>query len=282
MQRERRANAGSRMRKLIEEQLASSASFQEEEDDGDFQAAEEEDVVDSDFESTDEDEPVDNQAVEEADDGSVEARRLAKRAKVIAAQTGRHKGFIPPAHKPRASFSLQNTNRVGPSTIVVTTGQGPNKIDDKEKERAQFMSISPARRSYRASTMYNKLLLDQKLERNRRRQVTTTMKRKINHDVQLTQRQLLEEAVQVTEPLNINCLEEMRARDEEKRRQSKVIKPRLPSGPIITFISMRSDRHKPPEAADPLEASLPKSQKPFKLAIAEPDRVEGMRSNKTH
>ncbi|KAI8832525.1 YL1 nuclear protein-domain-containing protein [Chytridium lagenaria] len=264
MMRERRANAGSRMKQLIEEQRASAALKDEEEDDADFQEADEEDIVDSDFESTDEDEAA-NEAgmMVDEDPGDAETRRQAKRAKLIAAQTGKSRGFQPPTTKVRQHALSQSLDPVGPSTVVVTTGQGPGAIGsttkkrtkeriekkielekekEKEREKGLSISLSPARRSYRASTMYSKILLEQKMEKNKQRQ-QVTLKRKSPHEVQLTQRELLAEAVDITEPFNLSYLEQMRIRDEEKRRQSKAIKPRLPPGPTITYISMRSDRY---------------------------------------
>ncbi|KAJ3106079.1 hypothetical protein HDU97_007082 [Phlyctochytrium planicorne] len=173
MERPKRANAGSRMRQLIEEQLASSTAFREEEDDADFEAPDEDDILDSDFQSTDEEE----ETVENVEgyDNEVSDDRKAKRARLIALQTGRAKGSGLSHRKIRQSTFLSAAGAITPSTVVVTTGQGPlpqrsdskrKRRDPEEKDKVVTSAISPARRSHRASTVHNKWRLDQKLEQS--------------------------------------------------------------------------------------------------------------------
>ncbi|KAJ3322607.1 hypothetical protein HDU76_013841, partial [Blyttiomyces sp. JEL0837] len=229
MQRERRANAGSKMKQLIEEQLASGKIMMEDENDDEFgnDAAnfDEMDDVDSDFQSTDEEEAGRDYEVD-IPDYEDDVSRKRKRDKLLLPMLGSSK---------RAAAA--------PSTIAVTTGQAAYTKQHRSKQRKEHddrHSLS-TRRSHRAATVQNKERLEKRIME--RKQAVVVKKPKVP-EAKLTQAELLAEAIEVTEPANILYLEEMQALEQERERLKSLRseKVRIPPGPTVTFLSVRSDK----------------------------------------
>ncbi|KAJ3045616.1 Vacuolar protein sorting-associated protein 72 [Rhizophlyctis rosea] len=216
--RERRQNAGSRMRALIQEQVEAEELFEEVENDEDFAGVEEEDVFDSDFASSDEEEAVpDEEAAIIAEEKTDRKRAQQQRQKQTSLP-------IPPKRQPVSAGAKQNAKSVRIKEAAV----------QRIKRLGEVSLISGPRQSGRTATVANKQLLVQKMEESNKRKATIPKKERII-ERDLTQAELLLEAKQ-TELKNIESLQSALLLEEEtKRKQAKKVVQYL--GPTIRYQS---------------------------------------------
>ncbi|XP_074106633.1 vacuolar protein sorting-associated protein YL-1 [Cotesia typhae] len=205
--RERRANAGNKMAKLLNEEeeddfyKTTYGGFEEVEQDNDYMEEDEgEDEVDSDFSIDENDEPVSDAEQE----GPKKKRRLVTKA---------YKEPKPVTTQPKA----------------VTKEKKPRII-----KRRKFSNDSTGRKSIRRSTAAKSAATQKRLkERNedQRRKV-----KKVRHDVwKPTQEELLEEAME-TEEINLKSLEKYQKLESEKKNTRTVRKTQLQ--PMIRYQSL--------------------------------------------
>ncbi|KAJ3299756.1 Vacuolar protein sorting-associated protein 72 [Borealophlyctis nickersoniae] len=217
------------MRALLEQQLEAEALFEEVEDDEDFAAVEEEDIVDSDFDSTDEEDEGDDEehAIVEAE----KAARKKVKQKAALAFTPVRRGAPRSATKHVIPSPLASNSKIGP---------GSKSTPPPTKKRKQVSIESPMlsgpRQSGRASTVASKRLLEQKLKEDMYRRSIMPKKQKIV-EVELTQEEKLAEAVE-TERINTESLRTLQQLEEEnKRKLARKVVPLV--GPMIQFRSFR-------------------------------------------
>ncbi|KAK0183160.1 hypothetical protein PV327_001227 [Microctonus hyperodae] len=205
--REKRANAGNKMAKLLDEEeeddfyKTTYGGFEEVEQDNDYMEEDEaEDEVDSDFSIDENDEPVSDTEQE----GPKKKRRLVTKAyKEPKAQT------VQPQHAPKEK-----------------------KLRGSRRNR--FLNDSTGRKSIRRSTAAKSAATQKRLrERNedQRRKVKI-----VRHDVwKPTQEELLKEALQ-TEEINLKSLEKYQKLENEKKNTRTVRKTH--SEPMIRYQSL--------------------------------------------
>ncbi|KAG7207701.1 hypothetical protein KM043_009319 [Ampulex compressa] len=205
--RERRANAGNKMAKLLNEEeeddfyKTTYGGFDETEQDNDYMEEDEgEDEVDSDFSIDENDEPVSDTEQE----GPKKKRRLVTKA------------YKEP--KPTTAQSHLPTKE--------------KKIRQPKQNRS--LSDSTERKSIRRSTAAKSAATQRRLrERNEDQKRKTKV---IRHDAwKPTQEELLEEALQ-TEQLNMKSLEKYQKLENEKKNTRTVRKAQV--GPMIRYQSL--------------------------------------------
>ncbi|XP_008548180.1 vacuolar protein sorting-associated protein 72 homolog [Microplitis demolitor] len=205
--REKRANAGNKMAKLLNEEeeddfyKTTYGGFEEVEQDNDYMEEDEgEDEVDSDFSIDENDEPVSDPEQE----GPKKKRRLVTKA---------YKEPKPVAAQPK----------------TITKEKKPRII-----KRRKFLNDSTGRKSIRRSTAAKSAATQRRLkERNedQRRKV-----KKVRNDVwKPTQEELLEEALE-TEEINLKSLEKYQKLESEKKNTRAVRKTQ--SQPMIRYQSL--------------------------------------------
>ncbi|KOC67922.1 Vacuolar protein sorting-associated protein 72 like protein [Habropoda laboriosa] len=201
--RERRANAGSKMAKLLNEEeeddfyKTTYGGFEEVEQDHDYMEEDEaEDEVDSDFSIDENDEPISDTEQE----GPKKKRRLVTKA----------------YKEPKVQSQL------------------PPKEKKVRQPRQRHFIESTERKSIRRSTAAKSAATQRRLtERNEHQKRKT---RVIRHDTwKPTQEELLEEALQ-TEQINVKSLEKYQKLENEKKNTRTVRKAQ--TGPIIRYQSL--------------------------------------------
>ncbi|XP_045496481.1 vacuolar protein sorting-associated protein 72 homolog [Colias croceus] len=213
-QRERRANAGNRMAKLLDEEeeddfyKTTYGGFQEVEEDGDYvEEKEVDDLVDSDFDIDENDEPVSDQEAESKEKKKVSGKvyKDPKRKRKSAAE---NKAVTKKPKEPR---------------------------EPKPKEAAEsvdkVIDTSIERKSIRQSTAVKSA---ETLERIKIRSELKKKKVKKVEERPLTQEELLEEAL-ITEKENLKSLERFE-QSELERKKVRPIKKTI-TGPIIKYHS---------------------------------------------
>ncbi|XP_034945101.1 vacuolar protein sorting-associated protein 72 homolog [Chelonus insularis] len=205
--RERRANAGSKMARLLNEEeedefyKTTYGGFDEVEQDNDYMEEDEgEDEVDSDFSIDENDEPVSDTEQE----GPKKKRRLVTKA-----------------YKE-------------PKPVTVQPRSAPKEKKPRVPRQKRFLSDSTERKSIRRSTAAKSAATQRRLkERNedQRRKV-----KKIRHDVwKPTQEELLKEALE-TEKINLKSLEKYQKLESEKKNTRTVRKAFVQ--PMIRYQSL--------------------------------------------
>ncbi|CAK9818467.1 Vacuolar protein sorting-associated protein 72 homolog [Anthophora quadrimaculata] len=203
LNRERRANAGSKMAKLLNEEeeddfyKTTYGGFEEVEQDHDYMEEDEaEDEVDSDFSIDENDEPISDTEQE----GPKKKRRLVTKA----------------YKEPKIQSQL------------------PPKEKKVRQPRQRHFIESTERKSIRRSTAAKSAATQRRLtERNEHQKRKT---RVIRHDTwKPTQEELLEEALQ-TEQVNMKSLEKYQKLENEKKNTRTVRKAQ--TGPIIRYQSL--------------------------------------------
>ncbi|GAA6012151.1 hypothetical protein JCM11491_001765 [Sporobolomyces phaffii] len=237
--RVKRANAGNRMRALLEDEQGGEAEemFKEEVDDVEFKQKEEADVFDSDFGSTDEDEYGD-------DDEDAGERRLENEAKAEkkAAKAKKKKGFVAPTH-PFARTTKEQAKKAARATNQPVASTSASTLDDEGLPAAKRKRTSvdpsfmlPMRESLRRSAVeFKKGVKDRLVESEKRRAVATKPKRKKAKT--LSQADLIAEALE-TEEVNRAALLAFYAAEEDRREAERIAGMRYEIiGPKLTFLS---------------------------------------------
>ncbi|OZJ06732.1 hypothetical protein BZG36_00344 [Bifiguratus adelaidae] len=226
--RERRGNAGSRMRSLLDQELELEDIFQEVENDVEFVAeAEEADIVDSDFQSSEEEEADVEEQGEAAD------KALAKEEK----RKRKLNNLVPLRKPPRPS---------GPKPLIgakVTTAQDvptSRKRESSANNQATRTSqrFSATRKSKRSTTIASRRMLESQIRQDEQRRAKMPAKPKKPEQRPLTQEELLAEAV-ITERENIASLEQWMAIEAERQeRNKKRVRTVTIEGPFIRYYSV--------------------------------------------
>ncbi|CAG8508925.1 10948_t:CDS:2 [Diversispora eburnea] len=218
--RERRANAGSRMRELIEREMELEEMFQEVADDRDFtEENKEEEVDDSDIEqSSSESEESNEDTVEK--DILLEEKQTRKKAR---------KSQLPPALKKREV----NKSKVSSKERAQNNQSEPMRYnsDKKKKVTLQTPLLLGIRSSSRTHTVQSKQMLAEKLKQYEEKRVVVRPK---------TQEELLMQAKE-TEEKNLASLRAFELREAEKKVAAKQYKKVFITGPCIRKISYVDD-----------------------------------------
>ncbi|XP_063371143.1 vacuolar protein sorting-associated protein 72 homolog [Cydia amplana] len=213
-QREKRANAGNRMAKLLDDEeeddfyKTTYGGFQETEEDKDYiEEREADDVVDSDFDIDENDDPVSDQEVEE------------KRKRAVGT-----KAYKDPKKKKTAAPRKEVVKRVKEDK--------PEKHKyKKDEDFEQSLNDSIGRKSIRKSTAVKSLETQQRIK------IRSELKKKKPKKVEEkmpSQEELLEEAL-ITEQENLKSLE----RFEQIELERKKVRPtkKAITGPVIRYHS---------------------------------------------
>ncbi|XP_038221495.1 vacuolar protein sorting-associated protein 72 homolog [Zerene cesonia] len=210
-QRERRANAGNRMAKLLDEEeeddfyKTTYGGFQEAEEDQDYvEEKEVDDVVDSDFDIDENDDPVSDQEAE------------SKEKKKVSGKV-----YKDPNRKRKSAAE----------TKVVTKKPRETKAKEVVENVDKVIDTSIERKSIRQSTAVKSA---ETLERIKIRSELKKKKVKKVEEKPLTQEELLEEAL-ITEKENLKSLERFE-QSELERKKIRPIKKTI-TGPIIKYHS---------------------------------------------
>lgn len=212
--REKRANAGNRMAKLLDEEeecqdefyKVNYGGFQETETDNEYEAEDEgEDIVDSDFSIDENDEPVsDNE-----EEGQKKKRRLVTKA-----------------------YKEPNTSQ---KVIKPKTKPKPKTVLTKVRSDTSLIAEKIERKSIRKSTAAKSAATLQRIK-VRNLEQKKKIKRPKEEEWVPTQEELLEEA-KITEQENLRSLERYQKLENEKKTKRPVKK--IYNGPIIKYHSMR-------------------------------------------
>ncbi|KAF0711517.1 Aste57867_5211 [Aphanomyces stellatus] len=210
-----RASRGSRINKLLGEEAEADEAFwnhevwNEDEDEDYSSEAEEEDVVDSDF---DEDENPD----EDVHDGDAELKR-AGRAKAKSQQEPKSQ------RKPPARTNAPPRDRAPPK---------PRAAMAAPSDGAPAVVVPMAVRS----TTVQKRFLSHELQQKYTEEARSMQEKTTKPIVRMTQRQLLEEAVQ-TEVENTTSLNRLERLEEEKRMIDEIMPKAKFTGPVVRYHS---------------------------------------------
>ncbi|KAL1919226.1 uncharacterized protein VTP21DRAFT_1918 [Calcarisporiella thermophila] len=217
--RERRANAGNRLRSLLDQEVELEDMFQEVENDEEFQIKEEEaDIVDSDFESTDEEE---ERIVEEAA-AQAEAEQVEKKRRVVFPER------LKKIKKPREDEKRVASEVSVVSTSSASTPRRPPHLRGKP-------TLSAVRKSQRSTTIQDRQRIEREME-VRMKRLASQPKRERVVAPSLTQEQLLEEAKK-TEEMNRASLTAFQEMEAEKRKKAKRKEVHRIHGPFVRILS---------------------------------------------
>ncbi|KAG0196297.1 Vacuolar protein sorting-associated protein 72 [Mortierella sp. GBA30] len=252
--RDRRSNAGNRLRALLNEEEEMEELFEDEGEDEEFEieGKEEEDIVDSDFdqESADEEPEGDEESNLNEDPEEAKARKK-QQAMLSHLKTGKSSFSIPGAGTPTAGGRAKSA-RLGvvakkkPSAQVVPTKRGAS-ASSATTTATTSAAASPApsavasmiripaeiRKSSRRTTVLNNQETELKLlEYETRKAMQPKREKVVVH--KMTQEELLEEAKK-TEELNLASLLAFKAMEMEKKKVVK--KKEVAMGPFIRYHS---------------------------------------------
>ncbi|ORX54602.1 YL1-domain-containing protein [Hesseltinella vesiculosa] len=219
VERERRSNAGSRMRALIDKETEMEDLFDlNESDDEAFTDLDEEgpDTVDSDFDmdASEGEQEQENLAAEEE-------RLLRKEERVTKRAPLKHVATTTPAVKisPASGTSIEK----------------PAKPKFKRKPKRETSEDYGGRQSLRTQTLLNRIQVQAQIRQDNERKARQPKRerRQVQH---LTQEELLEEA-KVTEEENKASLEQWQQLEEERQSRAKVKVKRVLQGPVVRYRS---------------------------------------------
>ncbi|CAG8548303.1 27879_t:CDS:2, partial [Dentiscutata erythropus] len=210
--RERRANAGARMRELIEKEMELEDMFKEVSEDADFMVTkEEEDCFDSDFDQ--------NSSGPEDNDDTAELQILLEEK----LEKKRSKKSNLPFLNPASRLKKKDTDKVPVASETIpdqsVNDESPNIISDKKKKSS---NTTPLLHGVRSSS--------------RSLTVQTHPKREKVIVHRKTQEELLAEAKE-TEEKNLASLRAFELREAEKKMSAKQSKKVVMNGPFIREIS---------------------------------------------
>ncbi|ORE06328.1 YL1-domain-containing protein [Rhizopus microsporus var. microsporus] len=214
-ERERRPNAGSRMRALLNQEIEMEELFEYKENDESDQEfpeqmmEEEEDVVDSDF---DLDSSEGEQ--EQIEEGQEMDKKIAKEEK-----------------KSRKS----TFNPTIPKAFKVTRKPTEQRKRKRDVDTVQDREDRTVRQSSRRNTMLNRILLEDQIKEHEKKKALQP-KRDRAVSAELTQEELLAEAA-VTEEKNKSSLLEWQKKESERKANAKIKGDKELSGPFIRYHS---------------------------------------------
>ncbi|EJT98999.1 YL1-domain-containing protein [Dacryopinax primogenitus] len=225
-QRERRSNAGNRMRALLDVEFEAEEMFAEEEGDIEFvgDQVEEEDVFESDFASTEEEQDEDEDTQEKAILREEKAHRAAVRKKVERTTTTSLFTKKPPAKpvEPRPKLPKHVSIALPPEAAL--PGDNVKGLPFRRRQ------------SSRASAQTAKLNLERKLKEDAARRASLMHKPKRPTVPRKTQDQLIADALELEER-NVQSLKDFLAREEEKKRVARVVRKTVHEGGVLSFVS---------------------------------------------
>ncbi|PWN47757.1 YL1-domain-containing protein [Violaceomyces palustris] len=258
--RSKRSTAGNRMQALLDQELDKDEMFEEVENDHEFQAQEEYDIVDSDFdEESSEGEGAEGED-EEAGEREMEilekAQRKAARAKAVPLHMRRPAVRPPPGPKPVSAASP--THSLGINRTSITQGSEESatkrrKISFVQGRSSPFSSsslttatgsvpgaggefVGQLRTSSRKSTVQNKLETQEKIREAEQRKAALPVRTAPKKRPQLTQDALIAEALE-TEEMNRESLRKFLEQEEERKNKMKVKREKI-EGPFIRWVSV--------------------------------------------
>ncbi|KAJ2960076.1 hypothetical protein NQZ79_g4478 [Umbelopsis isabellina] len=221
--RERRANAGSRMKALLNEEAEMEDLFEAIESDEEFEnaallAVEEEDIVDSDF---------------DVDSGDSEVEREVEgleEDKIIAREERQARKFTIPTHKAPAVTKRQ-TDQAAPKERAPKVNR---TIRPPKPSMAESMASAP-RQSFRSATLQNRQHVEKQLKEYEQRRALIPKRDKPVIRT-LTQEEMLAEAA-ITEEANIASLENWQQMEAERMAKAKRREKKKIVGPIVRYYS---------------------------------------------
>ncbi|KAF0447602.1 Vacuolar protein sorting-associated protein 72 [Gigaspora margarita] len=227
--RERRANAGARMRELIEKEMELEDMFKEVPEDDDFMVTkEEEDFFDSDFDQ--------NSSGPEDNDDTAELQILLEER----LEKKRSKKSNLPFLSPALRLKKKETDKVPVVSETIpdqnVNGESPNIISDKKKKSSNTTPLlHGVRSSSRSLTVQSKQMLAEKLKEYEKKKAAHPKREKVIVH-RKTQEELLAEAKE-TEEKNLASLRAFELREAEKKKSVKQSKKVVMNGPFIREIS---------------------------------------------
>ncbi|KAJ1568235.1 hypothetical protein HK405_003207 [Cladochytrium tenue] len=241
------------MQQLIREQLAVAPLLDDEDGDPyeeDFATRDDDDIPDSDFESTDEDEYLDDAAYEEiVRRGGIHSDVVEDDDERYRRQKKRRLHSQPERRQQPRDTETEPAATPGTSTPAVPSNKNKKKA---YRRKDYWMSLevgAPGERrtSHRPQTVRSKQRLEQKL---RERQAdaashTPNPAPPPHPQRQLTQQELIAEALEVTEPMNLKFLDDVSRLEDEWHRNARAAaaaaRSRSLPGPTCTFFSTTLD-----------------------------------------
>ncbi|CAO3633411.1 unnamed protein product [Cunninghamella blakesleeana] len=238
-QRERRANAGNRMRALLDKEMDMEELFEldesEDESFSEMEQDEPQDTVDSDFD-LDESEGEDEQE-KLAEEEEKQLRKEEKQTK----KSSKQQQYL----QKSSSSSLNNKKVLKPTTTTQHT---------KRKDTSQSLDLnlnnsgsSSNRQSLRTRTVLNRILVEEQIRENEERRALIP-KRFRPAVKRFTQEELLAEAA-ITEEENRASLHQWQQKEAERQAKSKIQVKRGIEGPFVRYHSFTDgtidDRPKP-------------------------------------
>ncbi|KAI9305151.1 YL1 nuclear protein-domain-containing protein [Cunninghamella echinulata] len=224
-QRERRANAGSRMRALLDKELDMEELFElEESEDESFSEIEQDepqDTVDSDFDLEESEGEEEQEKLAEA-----EEKNIRKEEKKTKKPNTKPPSFLHKAKITKSSSASNNNN----NKIPIPTSQR-----NKKNEIASPSFGSGGRQSFRTKTVLNRILVEEQIRENELRKALIP-KRLRPLKKQFTQEELLAEAAK-TEEENRASLLQWQQKEAERQEKSKIQVKRGIEGPFIRYHS---------------------------------------------
>ncbi|KAI9288845.1 YL1 nuclear protein-domain-containing protein [Umbelopsis sp. AD052] len=216
--RERRANAGSRMKALLNDEAEMEDLFEAIESDEEFEnAVEEEDIVDSDFDVESGDSEVEREAEGEQEDKMIEKEERQARKVVV------------PTHKPPAVAAAKKQ-----VSIRETKQQEIRVVRALKPSMAESMASAP-RQSSRSATLKNRQQVEEQLKEYEHRRALLPKRDKPVIKT-LTQEEMLAEAV-ITEQANKASLENWQQMEAERMAKAKRREKQGIIGPFIRYFS---------------------------------------------
>ncbi|CAG8658883.1 23363_t:CDS:2 [Cetraspora pellucida] len=236
--RERRANAGARMRELIEKEMELEEMFKEVPEDDDFTVTkEEEDYFDSDFDQNSSG-PEDN----EDNDDTAELQILLEEK--LEKKKSKKSSLPFPSTALRLRKKDTDKVLVAPETTETTetipdqgvNDESSNIISDKKKKASNTTPLlHGVRSSSRSLTVQSKQMLAEKLKEYEKKKAAHPKREKVIVQ-RKTQEELLAEAKE-TEEKNLASLRAFELREAEKKMSAKQSKKIVMNGPFIREIS---------------------------------------------
>ncbi|CAG8646803.1 11401_t:CDS:2 [Paraglomus brasilianum] len=257
--RARRANAGNRMRELLQQELEADKMFEEIANDEDYIVLqgmrsdltmweqlfsnlfliEEEDVADSDF---DQSSGTDN----DNEDAEEQLQRTEKKERQERKRKATSAFMNAVTRKKRAT--KQTRENVSNKTTTGRDSKATSSSTESQKQRKTSLTSAPllggVRSSSRTHTVQNKKILEQKLKEYEEKRAQLPKREKVITKPP-TQEELLVLAKE-TEEENLASLRAFELREAERMKSARPVKERKINGPFIREISFieGDDRHR--------------------------------------
>ncbi|KAG2222913.1 hypothetical protein INT45_013544 [Circinella minor] len=257
-ERERRANAGNRMRALLDQEVEMEDLFEESisEDEEFFTKPEDEvqDTLDSDFDTESSDEEREQEELgREADKAIEKQERQARRAP------------LPPAtfqSRPKRQQHQQPKEQ-----------RKEKSTDEQPRQRGSRRSeVDFVRQSSRSNTVRNRLQVEEQIRQYKNRKEKLP-KRDRPVVKQLTQEELLAEAA-ITERENLESLEQWQQKEAERRARAKKRDKKRIVGPFVRYTSFTEDPDKRPKRRKIFMITPSSSSSPLSPSIDENHNIQ--------